>query len=202
MEKIEINKSSFEFLWYSCFRAPYDSENKELICADRAYLDLCRTIKFRSKDENIHKSFRYDVNKLIVGLIEDMLDQNTVVENSDEWYEKACNKIIEKAEETCKEFHFGQAQKWLNMTIKYMLVMGLHEEKFNSIKPYLHVPVDNYIIKAAKDKGVKTPSASWSQWDYTKYRKFQKDLRKKINEPAIDWESSAWIKIANDKNKS
>ncbi|MBR6515035.1 MAG: hypothetical protein IKT46_09420 [Clostridia bacterium] len=201
-EKFEVSKSSYEFLWYSCFRRPYDCKNKELICADRAYLDLCRTIRFKSKDETEHRAFRNKTNKLIVGLVGDLLNQKEFDENLYTWYEEACEKIIYEASEVCKEFYFGHAQKWLNMTVKYMLVMGIHKEEFDVIKPYLHIPVDNYIIKAAREKfGIKISSEVWSKWEGPEYREFQRQLRAKTEGSAVDWEASAWIEIADKENK-
>ena len=45
----------------------------------------------------------------------------------------------------------GQAQKWLNMSIKYMRMMSVLNKSIDSED--IHVPVDNYVIDAVKKNG-------------------------------------------------
>lgn len=82
----------------------------------------------------------------------------------DDWHNKICKKIqtkyfanVQKYEE--KEiFTFGNAQKILNMTLKYLYILSSIEgvkfdddlknllEKIKSCAGYFHIPIDSYII--------------------------------------------------------
>ena len=152
-----------------------------LKCAHRAYLDLNRTLRFNdtanSTDsevntelKEIRKRFCCDMCEKIVGLIFNQL-LNTTVENFDTCHEQVCNIITELARTypaNSKEallakisrnhgavynFYDGQAQKWLNMTVKYMWMLGLWP-KLQELLPKLHVPVDSFILEAVWHEGL------------------------------------------------
>lgn len=69
----------------------------------------------------------------------------------------------------------------------------------------MHIPIDNYIFKAVKDKlNIKKPTnKSWSRWDnYEEYLKYQKDIRERIEKdrnidlPPLLWEFENWLNEA------
>jgi hypothetical protein len=108
---------------------------------------------------------------------------------------------IMKTEKENFTFSYGQAQKWLNMTLKYMLIaqsgeldVGWEKSLNNKIVRSLHVPVDKYILDIAeKELEVLPPEGAWSTWDYEEYETYQKDLRSEIKEKSpIEWEFTAW----------
>lgn len=76
-------------------------------------------------------------------------------------------------EQILKEnFTIGQAQKWVNMTLKYLWLLDALPDNID--KKDLHVPIDSYIIKIAYRKkgniqicfGIrKKPKELWSKWD-------------------------------------
>lgn len=131
----------------------------------------------------------------------------------DAWHCKAIEKLIDKSKEYQELFEesqitVGQAQKWLNMSIKYMRMMGLLNKDIKS--EFIHVPIDNYIVDAVKKNGKiselfeveslgiePTFSGKWSKIteykDYLKYQKtIQEELRKRNCIPIV-WESDAWM---------
>ena len=215
-------------------------------CAQRAYLDLNRTLTFCDKangEKNIKKrvEFRNAICEIVVdGILKYEINSP---DDFDEWHNNLCETIkntakdykcenydiliISEKDKNTREtnFSYGQAQKWLNMTIKYMYLLGRWDDKFKEFINVIHVPVDSYIIDAAwKYKNVKlplkeektdrlhkytTPSEHvipWSMWDNADdYKKFQTSLRKTLkeeNEIPIKWEGPAWIKIAKKRNKN
>ena len=158
----------------------------------------------------------------------------------DDWHKNTCQKIIEVAREFCESdkknilekiknpynnenegFYYGQAQKWLNMTIKYMWITAKWNEKINSKMDVLHVPVDGYIIEGVwnregwddvlkgilvngKEKKGKFSSDKvipWSKWNEEQYTEFQKALRAKLKEKTtpLEWEEQTWIDIAKQR---
>lgn len=147
-----------------------------------------------------------------------------VIKNADNFSGYKKKYILEKIENKYKAedeedqcFYYGQAQKWVNMTIKYMWITRKWDTQFENLLPFLHVPVDSYIIEAVwnhkgwedvlkaviiKDKTGKYSSEKvipWSRWNQCQYTYFQKKLREKLtNEKPnpIEWEGQAWIEIA------
>lgn len=169
--------------------------------------------------------FLDEVRKDLSTKISDLLDtkpanpaeyfEGTDSEGSKSWHKAACDAIRNKAIrdkansldgnlpllKPDHQFTYGQAQKWVNMSLKYLYVMGFDD--MSHFEQVIHVPVDSLIIDAANDLGVRWPSTSWSKLDnYHKYLAFQKRLRQKMQEgtecPLI-WENHAWIKQAKKR---
>ncbi len=215
-----ITSETLEFLWYSYFGVSVETAQKTdkdeimKICAEKAYLDMNRTLSFESDERN---DFRPDICGLIIEEIKNSIF--TTAENDfDDVHNAVCNKIIKVANEKSvlkNDLEYGQAQKWLNMTLKYMWLMGLWEEELSALKDVLHVPVDSYIIEAVWEnekvslplnKGKRNSAYSydkvkpWSKWEEDEYKEFQKSLRENLNNKSpIEWEGPVWIKIAEKK---
>lgn len=220
-----------------------NSENEDCLlfkCANRAYIDLNRTLKFlkvskeKQKDlEKQKKIFREDISRIIVDRINILLNEE--VEGYDKWHEETCDEVINKAKEYEYEnllqerFYYGQAQKWVNMTIKYMWVIEKWKDKLDKLIDVLHVPVDSYILqgvwedetlkledkkaildKVFKEKGKERLTkqsefndqsvCSWSKWEKTSYIDFQEKLREKLEGKQFTWEGKTWIEIARKRN--
>lgn len=216
------------------------SKKVPYICAKRAYLDLARTVKYRysssklkemkskkssEEDRDEANNFIESKNNLISEICSAILFSEEVIESEksfDKWHEEKCKEITEKMNgnyETVnnsdekvlnKSFTIGQAQKWVNMTLKYLWLLDTLPA---GVEPeYLHVPIDSYIIEIAYDNknkfgnalGLeKKPEKSWSELsEYENYFGIQKKIRKAIktnttNETIpIKWEALAWIEVA------
>lgn len=218
---MEVKQQAWEFFVYATLgivpEGVFSSGNYEdksydyyciFKCAKRAYLDLNRTLTMKNKDDKGNANFSNEVCKLITNII----IQN---ENAYELWEKEdLNKLIIKylKAKTNREeydwekcFHYGQLQKWINMTFKYMNIIGL-AEKYK--KEELEIPLDSYIMKALSKKDVVFPksnsdkegpykdssSVKWSQLNKKEYT----DICKQYKEQGLglEWEHEAWIKQA------
>lgn len=206
-------------------------------CANRAYLDLCRTLKFTEEYKNNKVSFsECIIDNIMIKKIKDLLDKfdpsviNTEKFDFDCWHEKLCEKLNEEANkceylvssDNDESFHYGQAQKWVNMTLKYMFITEKWPECFENIKCFLHAPIDNYILEGVwnekwidvleivniKEFDVEKKFDSdkfkpWSKWNQELYKKFIKCLRNKVkNQNLIEWETKTWLDVARDKSGS
>ena len=243
------------FYFYSLFGVPFDKvaelevKGKIILCAHKAYGDLSRTIGYclstneiekKKKDPEVQKynnqknMFKNEVCEYIGGQISVLLEnvRGKGCTEFDTWHSEICNEIIKKAKDKeglVKDFNYGQAQKWVNMTIKYMDVTGLWDdcEAYKHLRTICHIPVDSYILEAASDEGIVAPykngemgsykeskSLKWSQWQEEHYKMFigipydkngnykQKCLRS-IPKSLPDWEDEKWIEYAHkNSNKN
>lgn len=234
MSEKTCKKELYDFLMYSVFGI-IDKEkdkNKKIKCARRAYRDLARTIKYKyssselehakkgSKEADFKAKRDSWIREMCIELINsiDMFEKEK--KEFDIWHKELCIKFVEPTEEDevfCrgKEFleegiTYGQAQKWLNMALKYLWLMDLLP---TSISPeWLHVPVDSYILKKLKQedsfkerddiKSDKYLDETWSAFsNYDNYKELQERIRDMLQEELpIEWEGTAWIEIANNGN--
>lgn len=105
-----------------------------------------------------------------------------------------------------ERFTVGLAQKWVNMTLKYLWIMGAIDGD------NLHAPIDRYILIAATDSDnglglgihydyLNNDFGNWPSWDnLDEYNDFQNRIRIEVNNrhfnSPIKWENEAWIEYA------
>ena len=168
--------------------------------ARRAYTDLQRTIhgfgahcaKAEIKS-HIHATLRSFVVDLATCNSQGEFDKR-----HDQWCKSAC-ELFGKFSHSDRGiiFHYGQAQKWLNMTLKYLAV--LNHPEVQRAYGFLHVPVDKYVYNEADNAGVKRPPCphAWSKLDREKYINYQHRLREMVASTPyscpLDWEADVWI---------
>ncbi|MGP6175355.1 hypothetical protein [Corynebacterium sp. A21] len=173
----------------------------------RAYRDLSRTLHGIGTHpdkatllEDTHTSLQQFTADL------DTVDsQDTFDALHDKWCRDRIHFFDEYPHPDRKEFAltYGQAQKWLNMTMKYLSV--LDHPAVTRVYPYLHVPIDSIIFKEAAhptaDISVPRPpgGVAWSRLDRDHYRNYQRRLQDSITDRSdgtltpLDWEAQAWI---------
>lgn len=256
MDMIYMKERTRDFYFYTLFGVPYNiakelpAKDKIRLCSHRAYADLSRTIDYSRSSSWLedHKktdtaksfiaqkqAFKENVHNYLATRINQKLFSCTSKKDFDEWHKGCCTEIEKKAKESGlikegKMFSYGQAQKWVNMTLKYMDISGFWdqgEQQIAELRTFLHVPVDSYILEASADCEILLPRADgkknstysvstskkWSNWDEDDYKAFigigqvsDSNLRKKISN-LPEWEDENWIRIAwknsamNPKNK-
>lgn len=192
-------------------------------------LEEMKSKKSSEEDKDKATNFIDSKNELIKNICENILSTIETKEGEisfessdfDKWHKAKCEEIINFMNNSIdksntkilkeEKFTIGQAQKWVNMTLKYLWLLNALP---TGVKPeYLHVPIDSYIIEIAYDNKNKfenalglleeKPKESWSKLpEYKTYFKIQEAIRKAIktnttNETIpIKWESLAWIEVA------
>lgn len=165
--------NDFMLLTYFGITQEDDMQTIQNKCANRAYQDLARTIDYEISAEklktmgkeavaynNQKKKFISEINEEIVSSIQQMPNPNEYEIDTyrcvfDELHERTCKKIVERTPtpgliKGNKPLTYGQAQKWLNMTIKYMRFFnGIFPDPNRRFESALHVPVDHFILQAA-----------------------------------------------------
>lgn len=200
-DKIEKNIVSVDEDILKFLKAAYFGDFSDCYKAacNRAYRDMNRTIRFGELSSNDREDLKKEVKEKLKDEIKDNLNKISSQEEFDDWHEKVCDQIKEIYKEKGITLTYGQAQKWINMTIKYLYV--LEAKTFDGVFEYLHVPIDNYVLDIAKEElGVERIKEAWSKLDvYEEYLKYQENIKEKIGEIApLRWEFRNWLKAAKN----
>lgn len=186
IEKAEIHK----FLLQSLFGK---INNKQQAAIDRAYRDFNRTLKDFYTDKatdskeikrsnNIKKETIRKKWNIIVSQFIDKVLYNSIAnqEDFDKIHEDFCNQLIDSNNKQYNKLTRGQAQKWLNMTLKYLII--LEEDGIEINMQYFHIPIDNVIQDILEAKlNIPKEFPTWSQIDdYKAYLGYQQKVRTKF----------------------
>lgn len=208
-------------------------------CAYRAYLDLNRRIEYlyssnaldnmqsrkaSEEDKNIAIKYKEAKKALIESVCDIILCSADKYECVDGqfglWHKAKCEEIMGTMNTAIfqddslilksNSFTYGLAQKWVNMTLKYLWLLNKLPEGLT--EKSLHVPIDSFILEKLQEENVdeikrdgdtyKYIGKSWSQLDdYDVYL----DIQTKIGQIAgktfpIEWEGSAWMDIAKKRS--
>lgn len=141
------------------------------------YGDMARHTLHIEDTEEEKQAKRYTVTKILEKAI---LDYSG--EPYDEWHKGVCEKIKECYGVYGDAFRHGQAQKWLNMLMKYIYVYDVqpYTSFFDRISNFsvLHAPLDNKVIELAKAQFcIPYPTNAWSKMSYDEYQKYQDQLK-------------------------
>ena len=147
---------------------------------NRAYRDFNRTIKNMPNKEAEKINWRNDLRNILDSRINTLLA--ITFSNQEEftnWHKETCFALHNKSNNILT---IGQAQKWVNMSLKYAFTLG--ENRINGINrnyQFFHIPIDNIIQEILKEKyGIeKINSSPWSKIDdYEIYYDYQKEVRR------------------------
>lgn len=156
-----------------------------------AYKDMQRTLHGISRlpEKDILKTeIKDSIKSWIIGLSK-ISDQNSF----DRSHKELTETIISIAKKYgYDDFTVGQAQKWINMSLKYLSVFN-HSQCAN-VYQYFHIPLDSYILEAIIGPDYLQKVGAWSRIsDYDIYLSIQRDFRNKYpNEIPLDVEFNIW----------
>lgn len=168
------------------------------VCINRAYRDFNRTMHGFGKFEKAGQLYDEAVIFLKESLdsLKSLASMNSMTaEIFDNWHKTTCEKIISLFDE--KGFHLfvGQAQKWVNMTLKYIFTIGEQRiEGFSFAYPFCHVPLDNILLEQLKRYDFPALKCAWSRHDnYDEYLQRQNWFRQKFTLAPMDVEFMLWL---------
>ena len=151
-----------------------------------AYLDVNRTIRGINSEQS--RFFK----QAVVSFIEDLLARPPMNQAEfDQLHHRCCQQCLTYSSPSGARIHYGQAQKLLNMSLKYLYneyatYKGkLNQFRFpdNNVEHLFHLPIDSQIRNCLVDNYHFSDPTSlpWSQWTYDHYMSFQNQLRKRIS---------------------
>lgn len=238
MQENEQLRGPIDFLMWSYFNLTLDDgDNLDRILGNslrKAYLDATRRRAYNTlipENEDALKKASEDAEisggQILRDRILTLLEGG--VEEFETWHKETCSEV-KKAYEGVKKngkelFSYGNAQKWVNMTLKYIyLLYGLYQafspecrfcrEYGSAIEKYareFHAPADSYIVKELGLNKVSVWSKwndnkevkAWSKWSGNEYDNYQKSLKETVQsgESQLEWEGPRWIKAAKGENE-
>lgn len=196
--RIEVDKDILDFLKAIYFG---DFSNPMEAASSRAYRDMNRTIRFNGMSSIVRMKLRQEVTDIFEKEISFLIKSGTKSqEEFDRWHYEICKLIRKAYNDSGVGLTFGQAQKWVNMTIKYLYMLEF--ATFENVFSYLHIPLDNYVFDIASEVlNIERPKIAWSKWDdyENKYLGYQKEIRNKITDcEPLRWEFRYWLKAARN----
>ena len=234
-EMISVKEQAWEFFIYSVLGIAKKDSEDDIIkkCIRRAYLDMNRTLLLKepnNKDDETDNGFYCTYSEKIFTIMRKNLDnigkvkeqafnlffiekidekQDLMAEELDDYLKS--KKINDEYKRKGKCFYFGQAQKWVNMTLKYLWLIG----KIDDIE--LDIPIDSYIMEAASEElKIELPrdnksvtygeytstTMPWSKLSKHEYDELQNAIKtqlKKDDKIPMQWENEAWIRISEKR---
>ena len=204
-------------LFGSQYKSKLNDEEKIDLAINRAYRDFCRTIrngeewnkkiKLETPKGEANKKY-YEINNSRGNASEKIKSAIKIITFKDfnTWHKELCDSLGNK-EEGSIGYTYGQAQKWVNMTMKYLLILRFSPVEANIDQ--LHIPLDSIIVKRATEKGKELikeetlgDNFSWSRIEnYDHYWKIQNELINSLKErnysTPILWEFDAWSGLSD-----
>lgn len=204
----DLEKKCYCFVLQCYFGDMADPVNAAI---DRAYVDMAsHTLKgFAEEEYRQKRKCRYCASKTIKKAVQKTEEMR---QNYNSWHNKLCNKLqsiyVEKAK---YQLTYGQAQKWVNMATKYLLVFAVIfkdmdcQEKLDSIPNFfreadaiqkLHIPLDSFIMQQYKVNNF----GPWSKMNREQYEACRTQIKDKtLQDELEDWGVAANLHRADDK---
>ena len=206
---LNVNVAAIFYMFFGItheYAEKADFKQLSQICVNKAYRDLCRTVKYGEITQKTKDVIKENTTNLFVENIT-KLNNHEQVKSFTKWHRELCKKITKVHDGGL--FSVGQAQKWINMTLKYLRMMGVN---FGEFEAQMHIPIDNYIIEAAKEpqnvnlldgidvQGLDIPwnqDCVWSKCNsYEKYLEYQNAIKDATQNMQLEWEEKAWEAMA------
>lgn len=112
----------------------------------------------------------------------------------DAWHQELCQCLIERFRAHGQAFYVGQAQKWINMTMKYLYALG--PSRISGYAPLYecaHAPLDQILLDELAHYGLPPLGVAWSRLnDYAAYLNVQRWIRWQFDACGLDVEFWLW----------
>ena len=172
-----------------------------------AYRDVQRTIVYKELRPEEISDFKNKCRNQIANSLQMLLSLAPLNEDVfDAWHQALCESLTQNG-----ILSIGQAQKWVNMTLKNLCVLealGVEGVSgFTEKTDLFHVPIDTYVMELVRKEQLGIlieaeikrsrggASSAWSKWhDYASYVKVQKAFRSRLKggQSPFEWELKGW----------
>lgn len=167
-------ENSVEFLVFTYFGIDFNDDFDKILksAIKVAYNDATMQGAYNALEKENVESIKYNnvAQKLESAIKDDLLKDNS--KGYEKWHKYICEELVKCYEKVTSNnknpaFSYGNAQKWVNMTMKYLYILSEIFHKFNfnkdcNFEDYydrigklyeeLQVPVDSFIIESIWDE--------------------------------------------------
>ena len=178
----------------------YFGSDQDLLkaCINRAYRDFNRTLRGFGKFENVDEIYSQAISFLKDSLesLKSLSTSQVTAEVFDNWHKLTCERIISLFDSHGYHLFVGQAQKWVNMTLKYIFTVGDRRiPGFEAAYHHCHVPLGNIILRQLEKYGFPKLNCAWSRLDdYGEYLQKQNWIRQNFSLVPLDIEFILWLR--------
>lgn len=155
------------------------------LAIEKAYRDLQRTMRGfpklgeskknegKKQEVALRDEIKENARKCINAKIKNMTNCNITEQTTfDKLHEDACEALIEEFKKNEYEgFTIGQAQKWINMTFKYLNLLDYNG--IEKIYEFCHIPIDRYILEYMLEKNIIEKENFKKAIHWSKIKKYQ-----------------------------
>jgi len=141
-------------------------------CMWRAYLDMNRTLHGMSKLGEGHSDWKTAMLNVLRDRLTMLPDEHVWTQASfDAWHHESVDMLIAVSTEHKFAVSVGQAQKWINMSVKYAIALGERRVPgFFRVYDVAHVALDNIVLERLTELGMSPLGCAWSRLDdYGRY---------------------------------
>lgn len=234
--KIKI-EYAIEFLFYSCFRLDLNSSTYDIVTSaiDIAYLDAVQQGAYNTLVPDNMKDKSAEIKGLAKTQILEFLS-SVSLEDYRIKHDTCCDNLVNlyvdirnKNNSELQAFTFGNAQKWVNMTTKYIYLICVvfsntaeqHPfkesiySKFIDFENILEIPIDSFVLEKIWNdlpqvelplKNNRNRNGKWSSEKVIPWSQWNRDMYVSFRNSflktvhnPIAWENTAWIEIAEKR---
>jgi len=161
----------------------------------RAYLDMNRTLHGVSKFGEGHSDWKTAMLNVLRDRLTMLPDEHVWTQASfDAWHHKSVDVLKQVSSKHDFPLSVGQAQKWINMSIKYAIALGERRlPGFHCVYEVAHVALDNIVLERLKERGMSPLGCAWSRLeDYRRYMECQQWVRDNSGGIPLEVEYRLW----------
>ncbi len=167
-------------------------------CMRRAYLDMNRTLHGMSELGENHRDWMSWMRRDLKDRLTMLPGEHAWTQASfDTWHHESVDMLKRiSSEHGFSSLSVGQAQKWINMSIKYVIALGERRVPgFCSVYDVAHVALDNVVLERLTELGMSPLGCAWSRLDdYGQYMVVQEWVRKNFPTVPVEAEYDLWLR--------
>jgi hypothetical protein len=164
-------------------------------CIRRAYLDMNRTLHGMSTFGGDHPEWKTTIVQVVRSRLMILARKpDWTMASFDAWHRETVEEMQRLSEDHGFHLSVGQCQKWINMTIKYIVALGERRVPgFSGVYDVAHVALDSIVL--ARLEGLHMPPLgyAWSKLDdYSLYMTCQTWVREHCQGIPLETEYRLW----------
>jgi len=156
-----------------------------------AYSDFKRTLRGFQRYAD-RSSIKPAADEVLYDAMSELLSTRVSSQDVfDAWHKTTCDNL--RSAFGGFNLYYGQAQKWINMSLKYLFV--LERARVAPYWQYCHIPIDYRMLRRLERHAVpRFSSPAWSKIDsYEEYMHFQSWFRAEFEGIPMDNEWRLWL---------